>query len=53
MTGTSLSEGEAAAQPGHGAATFQRPLRSRFQARLMPSVRLLKLYCMHCLKNVA
>jgi uncharacterized membrane protein len=38
MTGTSLSKGKAAAQPGHGADAFQRPLRSRFQAQLMPSV---------------
>jgi len=42
-------------QPWPAADAFQPPLvpRSGFQARLRPSVRLLKLHCMHSLKNMA
>jgi len=40
-------------QHGFAADALQRPLRSRCQPRLMPGVRLLKLHCVHSLKNVA
>jgi len=42
-----------AAQQPPAADALQPPLRYGFRARLRRSVRLLKLYCMHCLKNVA
>ncbi len=40
---------------GHAGDGLQRPLvpRSRCPPHLKPGVRLLKLHCMHCLKNVA